>query len=100
MSSGKTKIILNEVARYLTPQWLSNEEVIYRQDIDDNFIIKLLNTQSGNIKEIGSKFGVAYDIKVISPKQISYVYSDIENPISIIELDIDGNSIQQKNSAK
>jgi O-antigen ligase/predicted esterase/tetratricopeptide (TPR) repeat protein len=88
----KSKLLTPNPGRYLTPHWMNQSTILYRENKDDNYLLRARQLNTEEFRLIGPREGVVYDPEIIdSGSGLVFLHSDLKTPLSLNRLNLDTN---------
>lgn len=92
LSTQKSKVVTTKFGRYVTPHWMSQDSILFRENQDDNYLLRLTQLNTEEIKHIGPHEGVVYDTEITdSGSGLVFLHSDLTTPLSLSRLTLNTN---------
>lgn len=91
-NTKKSKLLNPNPGRYLTPHWMSQDTVLFRENKDDNYLLRLTQLNAEEVRHIGPHEGVVYDPEIIdSGSGLVFLHSDLTTPLCLSRLNLNTN---------
>ncbi len=88
LNTKKSKVVTMKSGRYLTPQWISRDSILYRENKDDHYLLRITQLNTGETKHIGPPEGVVYDPEIThSGSLLVFLHSDLTTPLFLNRMD-------------
>ena len=92
-NTNKSKLLTPNPGRYLTPHWMSQDAVLFRENKDDNYLLRLTQLNTEEVRHIGPHEGVVYDPEIVDSggPTLVFLHSDLTTPLSLSRLNLNTN---------
>jgi dipeptidyl aminopeptidase/acylaminoacyl peptidase/O-antigen ligase len=91
-NNKKINLLTPKIGRYLTPHWMSQDTILFRENKDDNYLLRLARLNTEEVRHIGPHEGVVYDPEIIdSGPTLVFLHSGVTAPLSLNRLNLDTN---------
>ena len=89
LNSKQTSEIGEVNKRYISPQWLNENTLLYRENTNDEYLLKTFALKTKKENSVGPKSGVVYNTKLKNSNELVFLHSDLDNPLSLVNYNLE-----------
>ncbi|MEZ4754176.1 MAG: O-antigen ligase family protein [Bdellovibrionota bacterium] len=96
LKSGKISQLTANKGRYLSPKWLDQSTICFRENLNDEYLLRTLDIYSKKINEIGPTSGVVYDVEFMNSNELIFLHSDLTTPLSLVSYKLKDKTLKRQ----